>query len=379
MLVRVKNSLTDIATNSFIGTAVSSGGTVVNVKNSNSFSDDWAIQVGNTGEEESEVKLISTVSGLNLNLTSTLTFNHPVDTPVYAIKYNQVVFKVSTAGTAGTATAITNGTVTIQPDQPFTQFDHTTAANGYAYKACFRNSATGDLTSDSDWLTTTGYSFYSRAKIRERIKNKLFDASFIKNDAVFDDWINEWLELMNNAAINVNKDYSLGTVNVAFGSDGLGTVTATDFKDFRKIEITTDGGVTYYNATRASQTDFNAQDVYPNTSPIWYPYGDTVFGVKPDGVAGTARISYYTHFTPLDSDGDELPNVFRPYSKSFVDYGLAQAYGVDNKLNEKASSLQDAIAQRDLFIRQITPRSMTGPKEIKIVDETDPNSDGYAI
>src|SRR5690606_32174025 len=131
--------------------------------------------------------------------------------------------------------------------------------------------------------TTSGYSFYSRAKIRERVRNKLYDSSFILNDETINDWINEWLEIMNNAAINVNKDYSLGTANVAFGTAGLGTVTELDFKDFRKIEITTDG-VNYYNASRGNQTDFDAQDIYPYTAPIWYPYGDTVFGVKPDGV-----------------------------------------------------------------------------------------------
>lgn len=374
-LIRVQNSLQSKATKTFVANPITAGATTFTVRNTNTFTDGWAVQIGNIGEEKSEINVLQSTPAGGTLTTNALSYDHPTDTPVYAIKYDQVIFKVSTTGTAGSATAITNGTVTIQPDQTFTQFDHTTAASGYAYKASFRQSSTGDVTSDSDWLTPTGYSFYSRAKIRERVRNKLFDSSFITNDEVINDWINEWLELMNNTAINVNKDYSIGTANVAFGTAGLGTMTATDFKDFRKIEITTDGGATYYNCSRANQTDFNAQDIYPSTYPVWYPYGDTVFGVKPDGVAGTARVTYYTQFTPLDSDGDELPQVMRAYSKSFVDYCVAQAYGVDNKPEIQKMMLQDAIGQRDLFIRQITPRSFTGPRTIRIEEEVSPNDD----
>ena len=372
-LIRVSNSLAQNSTKTFISSPVTAGGTSIPVQNVNTFTTNWAIQVGNTGEERAEIKLIDSVSGLNLRTTGTLTFDHPIDTPVYATKYDQVVFKRATAGTAGTVTPLSSGTVTIQADQPFTQLDDSSAQSGYAYKASFRNSITGDESSDSDWLAIEGYSFYSRAKLRERVREKLFDSSFIQDDETINNWLNEWMEIMNNAAVNVNKDYSMGTVSVSFGTAGLGTITSADFKDIRKMEITYDGN-NYYNADRIDQTDFQPNEVYLQSVPAYYPYGDNIFGVKPDGIAGTARISYYTQISPMDSDNDELPRVFRAYTKSFVDYALSQAYLVDNKPEIASMVEKNAIAQRNVFISQITPRSFSGARYIKEVEEIDANS-----
>lgn len=263
---------------------------------------------------------------------------------------------------------MTNGTVTIQPDQEFTQFDDTTAQSGYAYKASFYNSATTEETADSDWLATTGYSFYSRAKLRERIKEKLYDPGFIKNDETINNWINEWLETMNNAAVHVNQDWSMGTVNVAFGTAGLGTVTSTDFKDLRKVDITYDGN-NYYTAQRISQTDFTPMQRFIASYPCYYPFGNNVFGFKPSDSAGTARLSYYTLSTSLDSDGDELPLPMRGYTKSFVDYGLSQALQVDGKPVEAKEKLRIAENALSRFLSDITPRNNSGPQFIKITDD----------
>ena len=367
--IKVLNQLPQSSTKTYIGSATSSGGTSIPVKNINSFTANYAIQVGETGEERAEIKLIDNISGLNLRTTGTLTFDHPIDTPVYNTKFNQIIFKRSTAGTAGTATAMTNGTLTIQPDQLYTQFDDTSAQTSYAYKASFYNSATTEESADSDWLTPAGYSFYSRASIRDRIREKLFASDFIQNDDTINDWINEWLENMNNAAIHVNKDYSLGTADYSFGTAGYATVTASDFKDIRRVWVTTDGN-NFYSAQRVSQTDFTPQDVFAISAPIYYPFGDNVYGVKPDGAAGTARISYYKLPTILADDGDELPVVMRAYSKSFVDYGLAQALQVDNKADQASAKLAVAEKALSLFVSDITPRSSSGPRFIKIVEET---------
>jgi len=366
--VKIPNSLQDTASQSFITTAVTAGGTIVPVRNINSFTANYAIQIGNIGEERSEIKLISSISGLSLNTTGTTTFDHPTDTPVYNIKYDKVIFKRSTVGTAGTAVALTNGTITIQPDQTYTQFDDTTAQTTYAYKASFYNSLTAEESADSDWQTPSGYTFYSRARIRNRIREKLFSSDFIQSDDTINDWINEWLENMNNAAVHVNKDYSLGTADISFGTAGYGTITATDYKDIRRLWVATSGN-SFYSAQRISQTDFQPEEVFPSSQPAYYPFGDNVFGVKPDGVMGTARISYYKLSTVLVNDADELPVSMRGYSKSFVDYGLSQALQVDGKPSEAQAKLAVAQQALSLFVSDITPRSNSGPRFIKILDE----------
>ena len=373
-LIRASNSLQQIATKTVLASPVTAGGTSFPAQNVNTFAADWAIQIGNNGEERAEVKIISSISGLNLRTTGTATFDHPTDTPIYAIKYDKVIFKRSTAGTAGTAVALTGGTVTYQPDHLFTQFDDTSSQSGYAYKASFFNSVTSEETADSDWLTTTGYSFYSRSKMRERIKGKLYDSGFIKSDETINDWMNEWLENMNNAAVHVNQDYSIGTVDVAFGTAGLGTITATNYKDIRRLWFTTDGN-NFYVAQRISQTDFVPEQVFSASAPVYYPYGDNVFGVKPDGQAGTARITYYTLPTVMNDDGDELPVVMRGYSKSFVEHGLSQALQIDGKADQAAKKMSDAENALSLFVSDITPRSFSGPRFIKITDDVSGEND----
>ncbi len=366
--IRVGNNLQELAVKTFVSSPATTAGTSIAVANTNSFIANWAIQIGNTGEEQAEVQTINNISGLALRTNAGLTFDHPTDTPIYAIRYDQVIFKRSTSGTAGTATPLSNGTVTYQPDQLFTQLEDINAQSGYAYKASFRNSIDAEETADSDWLDFTGYSFYSRSKIRDRVKGKLYDSGFIKDDETINDWINEWLENMNNAAVHVNQDYSLGTVDVSFGTAGLGTITATDYKDIRRLWFTTDA-VNFYVAQRISQTDFDPQQVFSASAPAYYPYGDNVFGVKPDGSVGTARISYYTLPVVMNDDGDELPVVMRGYSKSFVDYGLSQALQVDGKPGEAEKKMRDAENALSLFVSDITPRSNSGPRFIKITDD----------
>ncbi|WP_460996725.1 hypothetical protein, partial [Staphylococcus aureus] len=66
---------------------------------------------------------------------------------------------------------------------------------------------------ESDWITSAGFSFYSLGALRQRAKDKLVNASFITDDSLFNDWANEWKDEMANAVIAVNEDYSMGTVD----------------------------------------------------------------------------------------------------------------------------------------------------------------------
>ncbi len=83
--IKVRNLLTENAQNTSLSTNLSVGGTVVPVKNINSFSPSDAIQLGQTGEEQSEILLVDAgaVSGTALNTVGTVRFSHPIDTPAY--------------------------------------------------------------------------------------------------------------------------------------------------------------------------------------------------------------------------------------------------------------------------------------------------------
>jgi len=189
-IVRVKNTLADNAQKSYSSTSLSASRTTLPIQNINAFEASWAIQAGKTGEEKTEILVLGTAtpSGTALNTTSGLTYAHSTDTPIYAIKYDQVVFYKSAAGTAGTATAIAGGTVSITADSEVTQFDDPTAGTVDAYRALFRNSVTTETTDLSDFIEYTGYSFYSLAKMRERVRDKIFDSNFV-TDSRIDGWL----------------------------------------------------------------------------------------------------------------------------------------------------------------------------------------------
>ncbi len=378
MMVRALNNLDTIAPFSYLSNGEASGAASLRVQNINNYYASWAVQVGKTGEEQSEILMLGAAapSGTALTTTANTLYDHPADTPVYAIKYDQIVFERSTVGTAGTATPL--GTVTITPDSTFTQYDDTTGASTYAYKTYFRNSVTAGTSTESDWITPAGFSFYSLAKMRDRVKRKLFDSGYIKDDQTIDDWLNEWLEVLNGAAIKVNKDYLLGTVDVGISSTtGLGTITNADFKEIRRVDFTTDG-VSYFMATKMDRTGFLTSQTFNAAHPYYFYEGDTTIGMRPYATPGTARLVYYKVATNLVNDADELPVSMHLYTKSFVDWAVAQALWVDGKDDRANKREQMAYAERDRFISEITPRSMSGAVMIDLVEPTSGGDDeGY--
>ena len=378
MLIRAKNNLTDIAQNTFLSSSVVAGGGTLPVQNIDGFNASWAIQIGRTGEQQTEIKQLtaSVPTGTALVISGTTTYDQPQDTPVYAVKYNQLIFKRSTSGTAGTATAMTNGTVNITPNSLVTVFDDTTGASTYAYKVAFYNATLGATSSDSDWITPTGFTFYSLAKIRSRIRSKLFDSTYIPDDTVIDEWVNEWLETMTNAAIKVNKDYAIGTVDIAYaGTAQLGTITASDYKDVRRVWYVTASGTT--PATKRDLTGFSPNEVFTAANPHYFFQGDNVIGRLPNDEGGTLRIAYYKMNPVLVNDTDELPVSMRSYTKSFVNYGHAQALDKDGKASEATIKENRAMADKKDFLNEITPRANTGIVYIDTVEAIDGDDSLY--
>ena len=381
MIIKTDNNLTVDAPKTFLTFNEASGTSVLRWKNPGGFSASWAIQVGETGEEQSEVVLLgtSTPAGTAGTLTANTLYEHPADTPVYATKYNQVVFEVSTGGTAGTAAPITDGTITVDPGQTFTQFDHTSGSTSYAYRTYFRNSALNITTTESDWTISSGFSYYALSSIRNRTRSKLWNSDFIK-DVTIDYWINEWLEKMTNAGISVNQDYALGSTSVGFGTNGLGTISVSDFRgQVRRVWITYDGGQNNYQATKMTIREFIPDQQFSTTHPYFYMYGENVIGVKPEESGGTATVLYPQLFTPLQNDTDSLPISIRPYSKSFVDFGLAMSLYKDQKPQEAKSKEADAYAELEIFKTEIAPRAKTGPTMIQLVEPITGVSDGLII
>lgn len=375
MIISLSNDLTKQTgiQQTYVASAISAGGTSSPVKNIAGFTNQWAVGIGMVGEETAEIMLISGApSGTQLNFGTspshtggTFLYAHAQDTPLYQIHYDQVVFYRSTAGTGGPFSSL--ATVSIQPDSPYTQYDDSTGAAGYAYYAQYYNSVTGDLSGSSSIFVPGGPTFYSLQKLRQRVKDKLYAAGYIRNDDLITDWINEWYELMTNAAIKVNQGYMLGTALYSFGTAGLGTVTASNFKQPVKFEVTYDGTL-YIPSTEIQLQTFSENDYFNTAIPHHAWIGETVFEVLPHQVAGSVKLTYAQRFTPLSEDSDEVTQTLKAYTTSCVEYCLSVAYGLDQKDAESGQHYQLFDRGKADFVAEITPRDQTGIKTIAITE-----------
>jgi hypothetical protein len=373
MLINLSNQLTvqQGVQTTYVATAVSAGGTSSPVKNIAGLTASWACQLGQTGEEMAEIMLISGApSGTILNFgtspshtAGTLLFGHAQDTPIYQIHYDQFVLNRSTTGTGGAFSAI--ATVSITPDSLYTQYNDTTGAAGYAYYAQYYNSVTGDLSGSSSAFIPGGPTYYSLQKLRQRTKDKLFSAGYIRDDSVITDWINEWVELMTNSAIKVNQNYMLGTSAYGFGTSGLGTISDITFKQPIKVEVSYDG-VTFIPSRKIEVRSFSEMDYFAINAPRHAWLGETAFEILPHTQNGTAKITYSTRFTPLVNDSDELTQTLKAYTTACTEYCLSVAYGLDQKDAESQQHYQIFDREKGNFIAEITPRDLTGAETIDI-------------
>lgn len=364
-LIPVRNLLHEDAQFTRLTNTELAGTTVLRVENTTSMSDGWGLQIGETGGEQTEV-VLGTAPNIGTINTTALDFDHPADTPVYFIKFNQVVFERSTAGTTGTATPMTGGTVEYQPNSTLTIFDDTSGSSTYGYRAYFRNSALSVNSTESDWITFAGPSFYSLSKVRDRAKSKLWNASWL-TDTIVDEWINECKDIMVNKAINLNKDYALGTSAVTFGTNGLGTITDTDYTDVRRVWVTYNG-VDKFQSTKMSINDFYPTQYFSTAHPYHAFQGDNTLLIKPSDSTGTAELVFYRFGTTMVNDTDLLPVPMRSYTDIFVDYVYAQALGKDEKFAEKRDQMNEVNVKMEQFVLSLGDRDQTGPEMIDIVD-----------
>lgn len=359
MLIQTRNLLDTVSQKTYLSNPEVAGTTAIRIVNSSGMTNQWAVQIGDTGEERTEI-VLGTIAAVGSLTCGALSFDHPSDTPLYFIKYNQLVFERSTAGTAGTALPLTSGTISIQADSPYTQFDDTSGSTSYAYKTFFRSSALSVNSTESAWITPAGFAFDSLASLRQRGKDRLWNSNYLA-DPVIDGWINECGEKMTNLAIAVNEDYALGTVDVAFsGVTELGTITATDFKFPRRVWVTYNGR-DYFQAAKMAVNAYVPDQQFSSVSPYYYMMGDNVIGIKPDESGGTARLVYYANYAPMSNDDDRLPLSMRSYSHVFVSYIEAKSLAKDNKPAEASSVMNtEVIPGMNQFKSEIAPRGRTG-------------------
>lgn len=384
MILQIQNSLTQQQgiQQTYLGSTVIPGNTSAPIRNGAGFNTNWAVQIGQTGEETAEILNNSSISGTQMNFGTapsnpggTILFAHDLDTPMYQIHYDQVIVNRSTTGTGGPFSAF--GTTNITPDSQYTNFNDPNGAATYAYYTQWYNSLSGDLSGSSSIFVPGGPTFYSLQAIRQRTKDKLYSAGYIRDDTIITSWINEAYELMANAAIKVNQNYLLGTNQFAFGTSGLGTITDSFFKQPIKLEVSYDG-VTYIPSRKIEVRDYSELDFHDINAPRHAWLGETVFQILPHQQAGTVKMTYAQRFTPLVNDSDELTQTLKAYTTAFTEYCLGVAYGLDQKDAESQQHYQLFGQGKGDFVAEITPRDLTGAEMIDISESLSGADDDMA-
>ena len=84
MVIQTFNNQIVNTPQTFLTNTANTGDSVIGWKNPSGFSANYAIQLGRTGEEQTEIVLLgaSTPAGTAGTITGTLLYPHPVDTPI---------------------------------------------------------------------------------------------------------------------------------------------------------------------------------------------------------------------------------------------------------------------------------------------------------
>lgn len=373
-IIRARNLLHQEAPHTRLRETEAAGTTTLRVQNTDGLTTSWGVQIGEVGNEQTEVLVGTNTNGTTIT-TPTTRYEHPKDTPVYFIKYDQVVFQRSTTGTTGTATSMTNGTIAYQADDFFTVFDDTSGSSTFGYRTLFRSSGLSVNSTQSDWITFAGNEFYSLARMRDRMRRKLFASDFIEDEDI-NDWINECKDKMANKVSMVNEDYALGSTAIAFGTDGLGTITAGDFTAPQRIWITYNGA-DKFASVKLEMNDINPNSVYSSSHPYHAWIDNNIFIVLPSESGGTAEVIYQRFGTTMVNDTDILPVPMRSYTDIFTDYCRAQALFKDGKDQEAETKISRVGTMLDDFAQNITPRDKTGPTFVSVVEPISGDSSTY--
>jgi len=119
------------------------------------FAVDNILCIGELGDEGSEIARVhasTAPSGYTVSLHSALTKDHPKDTPVYIISYDQVEFSYSATETG---TKSVRSTQTIDSEREGNLWNETTYTTGYIFTR-FLNSVSGAYSNYSDPFPFTG-------------------------------------------------------------------------------------------------------------------------------------------------------------------------------------------------------------------------------
>lgn len=237
MLVKARNPIEKCQEISAVSKPANAGDSFVEVLNNEGYAANGFIVIRKVGDEQAELKKVASVSGAGtVNLTSSVSFSHPVGTEVFTIPYDQVEFS-SKSSKSGAFSVLT--TRSIEVDEDFTVFDDTTGLTTDFYRSRFKNSQTGDFSSFSAILAGTGFSTRALKPMIDSVLERTNDrkAKFTSRSMVLKD-LNFAYQKTVSKLIQASHEFFLRTIEIPT-EDFKHSYTLPD--QFREIQTLRNG------------------------------------------------------------------------------------------------------------------------------------------
>lgn len=374
MQITIYNPETTNLEKSYLTKSAESGDTTLNVKNTNNFTSDAFLLVGEMGREKSEIAQVSSVDDeKTVSLSEGLNFSHTADKPVYVMHYDKIKLYRSTDGIDGDYTELDELDIDVDNTDSTTRFKDEDAAPSYYYKTSFYNSVTSNETAQSDPVSATGHGHNTVGDLVEEVLWELEDHN---QHEVHVQQIIRWANRVSEDLIKRSKrpyDF-LRTKKVMSLKEGESEVgdypddfwkaqrRAVVFKapyshsdDIYSVRLINDEEYTYLEGNPASRKSHKPQYMHlSQTDKKIYVYP------TPSRDADDAiTFYYYKNFDRLESLADELETP----DKSVYFYGIMTAF-FRSKARREASYLQIMEQWEAAYINEILQMQRTNKAQV---------------
>ncbi len=215
----------------YLSSDASATDTTLTVQSITGFTTDQILCIGEIGREKSELvqtHATTSPSGSTITLTAAITFDHPQDTKVYLVDWDQVEFSHASTTTGDKSVLSTED---IQADDTETRYKDTAQSSGY-YFTRFKDSVNTTYSSYSDPVPYAGYGDNTVFSIKQRALESVGESI---GDLISHDFLNKTLwegrrELHNSLKRwSFRKEFNYNLGNVSTGDYRI--AVPTDLQD----------------------------------------------------------------------------------------------------------------------------------------------------
>ena len=353
-----------------------SSGTSLSVRNSDSFTVNWFVVVGEPGQERTELKRTTALpTATSITILSALSFSHPKSTPVYRSHYDQV--SLERKPSAGSYAEVSGSPFNIgwDNDDNKTFIAVSAGESTDTYRWRFKNSVSAEYTAYSDELAGTGV---ARTQVGHVI-NLVRKNPITKNvdDETLLTYASDFQELVYDEVPKAWWFQKKGTAVSTAASDYDYPITS-NWSDFLSMKfvlyryISGDIDETYPLTYSPLNEFYNYKaDANQSTDDVahWWTIlppdsnsADGYIGLHPTPKTDDCYIIpvYQYEISALDSFGDTL---VIPYQKGYVDYILYRIFD-DIKNDPDKANIYNTRVARDINALKKRARRQLGQPEL---------------